>query len=360
MLLAAVCAAPRPSHRGPLLPYASAMDSYAMEALSASTASTWWVGHETELQHCRPKQDALWFVGTDHKTGTVEFLSFFQQVTQLQANASALVYDLSMPGTESRTKRECGAQESPFATPCLRGAEEQGGIMMAIHAAQHIPTRQQYLEAYARESPGRSKILLAYSSRSPLEVIRSSYLYHVACPEPWCSDAMTNESQTIQADVLMACEASPCADCVPLDTSVCSHEAFKSVSGSALSYQSLLQHFPPMVGVMIEAWHMLDQLLDMQDALSALQGDSSAVVVDLDTIMGSGCEQELERMFRHLDSEGSPSTCARLACADATEGSASSHSTAGTPTRLKTELLAHLMESSWITERLGAVTARMI
>jgi len=344
-------AVPSSYHFGSLIPVNFSL------TLSTSS-STWWTGHEDELVRCRPKDDALWFIGADHKTGTVLLLSFFQQVMAL-AESSALIYDLSLPGEDSQAKQQCEAEESPFGPSCLFGAASKGGIVMATHAAQHIPGRQSWIDAYRGHRTNRTHLRLAYSSRKPLEVIRSSYLYHVDCPEPWCADRSGSDIQAFRHDMVAACDPERCIGCVPLDQSVCSHAAFRTISPDApLSYQELLQKFPARVGIMVEAWHMLDQLQDMREALSTLEGDQSAVTVDLDTIMGSGCQAEMTRMFQSLDSYGSPAACARLACADAIEGSSGSHSTSDAPEALTEMLLQHLGESEWVRNWLKATNTQ--
>ena len=229
------------------------------------------VASAADLQCDGPTANAVWLIGTHHKTGSDLNLHLMRGLPA------------GCKGDKCTTLRKCEKYDESLLE-CVAAAGG-GGIAFTEHTS--IPSVGKYADiiAAATESAGSPQLRAAHWVRDPTEVIMSGFFYHKVTDEAWVHEKPGNARAWFAA-----CEV---GDGVAQEEA-CSATTNLGASARLGSYQDLLNALPDKEGVLVEAWRVVTQeLADMNATMHVLGAfPKQAITVDL-----GEAEAECEHVF---------------------------------------------------------------
>ena len=218
-----------------------------------------------------PAANAVWLIGTHHKTGT------------------ELNNEIMRRLPEGCKRDTCGIVEKCMTTEpeCITAAVTAaggGGVAFAEHLSIASVGKYADIIAAATEGAGSPLLRVAHWVRDPTEIIMSGFFYHKVTDELW-----VHANGTLAQKWFDACEAgedgaaqTACSAAINLEASVRSG-----------SYQELLNALSDEEGVLVEAWRAGEELSEMNATMHVLGSfPKQSITVDL-----GEAEAECERVF---------------------------------------------------------------
>ena len=218
-----------------------------------------------------PAANAVWLIGTHHKTGT------------------ELNNEIMRRLPEGCKRDTCGIVEKCMTTEpeCITAAVTAaggGGVAFAEHLSIASVGMYADIIAAATEGAGSPLLRVAHWVRDPTEIIMSGFFYHKVTDELW-----VHANGTLAQKWFDACEAgedgaaqTACSAAINLEASVRSG-----------SYQELLNALSDEEGVLVEAWRAGEELAEMNATMHVLGSfPKQSITVDL-----GEAEAECERVF---------------------------------------------------------------
>jgi hypothetical protein len=218
-----------------------------------------------------PAINAVWLIGTHHKTGTELNNEIMRRLPEgCKRDACGIV-------------EKCMTTEPECVTAAVTAAGG-GGIAFAEHLSIASVSKYADIIAAATEGAGSPLLRVAHWVRDPTEIIMSGFFYHKVTHELW-----VHANGTLAQKWFDACEAgddgaaqTACSAAINLEGSVRSG-----------SYQELLNALPDEEGVLVEAWRAGEELAEMNATMHVLGSfPKQSITVDL-----GEAEAKCERVF---------------------------------------------------------------
>lgn len=274
---------------------------------------------------CAPAPDALWLVGSFHKTGTV--------LNQ------AILADLA--------RRSAGARMQLLGGPTRTGvaAAARAGYRVLFFQNFAIDSTRTWLgdaRAYRRHLGLRARAVAWI--RDPLSVVLSAYFYHRTAREQLAIGPATS------APVWSFCRASALPFC----------GAVRNASwGGLASYQALLRSLSADDGALAEAVRSLPTARALNATHAALAPARGARLQDLDAAMAS-FNATFASIFRWLGVGGPAlAACLEAAARHDLARRASNHAFDGSQRHVRDGLRAHLLGDAWFAATYGPLRRAM-